>query len=103
MAIVLHAVILVIRIWTVNPMEEELLEDLMTNLGVGHVIIMAILLLNFIQRGATHVVALVTRLKNSQVKGVNLEGAHHIHQQGELMNHGRSITKERLKIRRQAI
>ena len=44
MAIVFHALILVIRLWTVDPMEEEVLEALMTKLGVGHVIILAILL-----------------------------------------------------------
>ena len=45
MAIVFHPLILVIRLWNVDPMEEEVLEALMTRLGVGHVIIMAILLL----------------------------------------------------------
>ena len=64
---------------------------------------MAILLLTVIQLGATHVVVLATRLKNAQVKGVNLGGAHHIHHQGEIMNHGRNIMKEKLNIRRQTI
>ena len=44
MAIVFHALILVIRPWNVDPMEEEVLEALMTKLGVGHVIILVILL-----------------------------------------------------------
>ena len=49
MAIVFHALILVIRLWNVDPMEEEEPEVVMTKLGVGHVIIMAILLLTVIQ------------------------------------------------------
>ena len=49
MAIVFLALILVIRLWNVDPMEEEMLEALMTKLGVGHVIILAILLLTVIQ------------------------------------------------------
>ena len=69
-----------------------MLESLMTNLGVGHVIILAILLLTITQGGATHVVVLVTRIKNSQVKGANLGGAHHIHQQGKAMNLGIRMT-----------
>ena len=48
MAIVFLALILVIRIWSV-PMEEEVLEALMTKLGVGHVVIMVILRLTVIQ------------------------------------------------------
>ena len=44
MAIVFHALILVLRLWTVDPMEEEVLESLMTKLGVGHVIILVIFL-----------------------------------------------------------
>ena len=44
MAIVFLALILVIRLWNVDPMEEEVLEAPMTKLGVGHVIILAILL-----------------------------------------------------------
>ena len=43
MAIVFLALILVIRLWIVDPMEEEVLESLMTKLGVGHVIVMVIL------------------------------------------------------------
>ena len=72
MAIFFISLTLVIRLWNIDPMEEELLEDLMKNLGVGHVIIMATLLLTVIQCGATRVVVLVTRFKNAQVKGVNL-------------------------------
>ena len=49
MDIVFLALILVIRLWNVDPMEEEVLESLMTKLGVGHVIIMAILMLTVIQ------------------------------------------------------
>ena len=49
MAIVFYALILVIRPWNVDPMKEEVLETLMKKLGVGHVIIMAILLLTVIQ------------------------------------------------------
>ena len=49
MAIVFLALILVIRLWIVDPIEEEVLEALMTKLGVGHVIIMVILGLNVIQ------------------------------------------------------
>ena len=44
MAIVFLALILVIILWNVDAMEEEVLEALMTKLGVGHVIILAILL-----------------------------------------------------------
>ena len=39
MAIVFLTLILVITLWNVDPMEEEVLEALMTKLGVGHVII----------------------------------------------------------------
>ena len=49
MAIVFLALILVIRLWIVDPMEEEVLEALMTKLGVGHVIVMVILRLTVIQ------------------------------------------------------
>ena len=49
MATVFHSLILVIRLWNVDPMEEEVLEALMKKLGVGHVIIMSILLLTVIQ------------------------------------------------------
>ena len=45
MAIVFLALILVIRLWSVDPMEEEVLESRMKKLHVGHVIILAILLL----------------------------------------------------------
>ena len=49
MAIVFLALILVIRLWIVDPMEEEVLEALMTKIGVGHVIVMGILQLIVIQ------------------------------------------------------
>ena len=49
MDIVFLALISVIRLWNVDPMEEEVLEALMTKLGVGHVIILAILLLTVTQ------------------------------------------------------
>ena len=49
MAIVFLALIFVIRLWIVDPMEEEVLEALMTKLGVGHVIVMVILRLTVIQ------------------------------------------------------
>ena len=49
MAIVFLALILVIRLWTVDTVEEEALEALMTKLGDGHVIILVILRLTVIQ------------------------------------------------------
>ena len=49
MAIVFLALILVIRLWNADPMEEEVLEAPMTKLGVGHVITLALLLLTVTQ------------------------------------------------------
>ena len=49
MDIVFLSLILVIRIWIVDPMEEEVLESLMIKIGVGHVIVMVILWLNVIE------------------------------------------------------
>ena len=49
MVISFLVLILVIRLWIVDPMEEEVLEALMTKLGVGHVIVMVILRLIVIQ------------------------------------------------------
>ena len=43
MAIVFLTLIFVITLWNVDPMEEEVLEALMTKLGVGDVIILVIL------------------------------------------------------------
>ena len=48
MVIVIIVLTLVIRLWIVDPME-EVLEALMTKLGVGHVVIMVILRLTVIQ------------------------------------------------------
>ena len=49
MAIVFLPLISFIGLWNVDPIEEDVLEALMTKLGVGHVIIIAILLLIVIQ------------------------------------------------------
>ena len=45
MAIVFLALILVIRLWNVDPMVEEAVEDTMTRLDVGHVTELGMLLL----------------------------------------------------------
>ena len=47
--VIVFLLILVIRLWIVDPMEEGVLEDLMKKLGFGHVIIMVILRLTIIQ------------------------------------------------------
>ena len=70
MANVFLALILVIRLWNVDPME-EVLEALMTKLGVGHVIILAILLLLSTLQDATIAVDLVINPKHVLVQEDN--------------------------------
>ena len=77
---------LVIRIWIVDSMKEEVLEAPMTKLDVVHVIKLDIILPPIAHGDATLAVGLVTNPKNVQVKKVNQGGVLHTHQQEEPMN-----------------